>query len=49
MLEWFPGSKYFLDFHFNRQLGNIQSYTQWSFGIGYRFDSYRKHRTEALR
>ena len=46
-LEWYPGSSFLVDGGFSRQRGTVQNYNQWTVGIGYRFDSYRKHRAEA--
>lgn len=40
-LNWSPGSRFYLDSGFTRQNGNLQSYTQWYAGLGYRFDSVR--------
>ncbi|MBZ5561938.1 MAG: hypothetical protein LAP13_05905 [Acidobacteriia bacterium] len=48
-IDWFPKGKFYLDAGFTRQMGNIQSYSQWYTGIGYRFDSYRGRRREALK
>ena len=45
-LEWYPGSSFFMDGGFSRQQGTIQDYSQWYVGFGYRFDSYRRSRTE---
>jgi hypothetical protein len=47
-IEWYPGSNFFMDCTLSRQHGTTQDYTQWSVGIGYRFDSYRKRRTEGV-
>ena len=44
--EWYPGSSFFMDGGFSRQQGTIQDYSQWYVGFGYRFDSYRRSRTE---
>jgi hypothetical protein len=44
-LDWSPGSRFFLDSGFTRQNGNLQSYTQWYVGLGYRFDSLRHPRS----
>jgi hypothetical protein len=44
-LDWSPGSRFFLDSGFTRQNGNLQSYTQWYVGLGYRFDSLRRRRS----
>ena len=44
-LDWSPGARFFLDSGFTRQNGNLQSYTQWYVGIGYRFDSLRQPRS----
>jgi hypothetical protein len=48
-LYWFPKGSLYLDGGFNRQLGNIQNYSQWYLGIGYRFDSYRGHSRQVVR
>ncbi len=41
--DWFPKGSFYLDGGFTRQLGNIQSYSQWYVGLGYRFDTVRRH------
>jgi hypothetical protein len=45
--DWFPKGSFYLDGGFTQQQGTIQNYNQWYFGIGYRFESVRKHYTQA--
>ncbi len=45
-IDWFPKGRFYLDGGFTRQMGNIQSYSQWYTGIGYRFDNRREHPRE---
>ncbi len=43
-VDWFPGNNIFIDLGFTHQNGNVQDYTQYYMGIGYRFDSRKSRR-----
>ncbi|MFB3921311.1 MAG: hypothetical protein ACE145_06285 [Terriglobia bacterium] len=47
-LEWYPGTHFFVDGGFSRQQGNIQDYSQWFMGMGYRFDSFSGKRSREV-
>lgn len=47
-LEWYPGASFFMDCGLSVQRGTITDYNQWHFGIGYRFDSRKKLREQAV-
>jgi hypothetical protein len=45
--DWYPKGSFYLDGGVTQQQGTTQHYSQWYFGIGYRFDSVRKHFKQA--
>lgn len=45
--DWFPKGSFYLDGGVTQQQGTTQHYSQWYFGIGYRFESVRKHYKQA--
>jgi hypothetical protein len=46
--QWYPKGRYYLNGGYTRQRGTIQDYNQWYVGLGYRFDSFRQYRPQAL-
>jgi hypothetical protein len=45
--DWFPKGSIYFDGGVIQQRGTTQHYSQWYFGIGYRFDSVRKYYKQA--
>lgn len=41
--DWYPKGSFYLNGGITQQQGTTQHYSQWYFGVGYRFDSVRKH------